>query len=897
MKVAVIGAGYVGLTMACFAEFGHEITLIGRDRKKIEMINNGKPPIYEPGLEEILRRGVQAKKIKATNDYSVVKESDVVFICVGTPSNEDGSIDLSQIRTSSGQIAEQLKSLDRFIVVVVKSTVVPQTTVTVVKPILENVSDKKCGVDFGIAMNPEFLKEGDAVEDFVHPDKIVLGTLDNRSYEILEKLYSCLDKNIVRIKTDPTTAEMIKYVQNSALASRVSFINEMANICEKLSVDIDEVSYAIGLDSRIGPKFLKEGPGFGGSCLVGHERIFIGNPHPSLSQLSSAFETNLNKNHVIALGYKNNSKFMRVKHITKRSYKGVIIKIKTQMGRGLEVTSDHPMVIVNDGKFVIKHAHEVKIGDRIPLITSLPYYPQDKIDLIGLINESDFLKKIKVRPILGSFSQFKDTLHSSINLPTSVKYEFFRKNYLPLEVYLMLEKKENMPFKREDIFLFTSKGDTTYTPATIGLNKNFWKLVGYYLAEGNISYEKCKRGTRARIQFHFHKCEREYIDDVCKILKQLGIKYALQYRGEITTTVVVSSRIFACLLDDILSLGSNSYEKRIPNILFFEDEAKKKALLCGLFRGDGYVEFHNNSKAVSYILGTASEELAHGLLLLLQSIGIIAGYRIKKLKKSTVPAHFIRISCFDQVKRLIFFDKKRNKMIKGRLSEYRKFISPIGFKKYDRYSTVTIKNVDKYFDKRDVFSLELCDSPHLFVTSHGMIVHNCFPKDVKALFAVAKSVGENPLMLKTILDINARQPHRLVDLAEKAIGSLKNKNIAVFGLAFKADTDDMRESPAIIVINDLLKNGAKVKAYDPKAMKNAKEIFGDSIEYAESKEECLRGVDLCMILTEWDEFKRMDLSIVKCPIVDGRRIISPKEAEKHGILYMGIGWKNTKVDL
>jgi UDPglucose 6-dehydrogenase len=397
------------------------------------MINQGKPPIYEPGLDEILKRGVISKKIRATDDYGVIKDSDVVFICVGTPSNEDGSIDLSQIKTSSAQIAEQIKSMNRFIVVVVKSTVVPKTTVDVVKPILENVSGKKCCVDFGLAMNPEFLKEGDAVEDFIQPDKIVLGTLDDKSYKILQKLYSCLDKDVERIKTDPTTAEMIKYVQNSALASRISFINEMANICEKFSVDIKEVAYAIGLDNRIGPKFLRAGPGFGGSC---------------------------------------------------------------------------------------------------------------------------------------------------------------------------------------------------------------------------------------------------------------------------------------------------------------------------------------------------------------------------------------------------------------------------------------------------------------------------FPKDVKALLAISKAAGEDTLMLKAILDVNASRPYRLINMAEKVLGNLKNKNIAVLGLAFKSNTDDIRESPAIVVVKELLNKGAKVKAYDPEAMESTKNVFGSSIEYAKTKEECFRGADLCMVLTEWEEFKNIDLSNIKCPIVDGRRMTNPEDAKKHGIKYMGIGWKN-----
>jgi len=168
---------------------------------------------------------------------------------------------------------------------------------------------------------------------------------------------------------------------------------------------------------------------------------------------------------------------------------------------------------------------------------------------------------------------------------------------------------------------------------------------------------------------------------------------------------------------------------------------------------------------------------------------------------------------------------------------------------------------------------------------------SCFPKDVKALRALARSKGIDSSILDTTLLINDKQPSRLIDLTTDLLKDLKNKKIAVLGLAFKSDTDDMRESRAIPIINTLLEKGASIKAYDPKAINNAKEIFGDKIQYSANMEECINGVDACLVITEWEEFKNIDLSKIKCPIIDGRRIINPQKAKDIGLVYKGIGWK------
>ncbi|RLF29782.1 MAG: UDP-glucose 6-dehydrogenase [Thermoplasmata archaeon] len=265
MNISIIGTGYVGLvTGVCFAKLGNKVICVDVDEKKIEMINKGVPPIYEEGLEQLL---VENKgRIEGTRDYEyAIQNTDVTFICVGTPSRDDGSIDLKFVKEAAEEIGKQLRSKDRWHLVVVKSTVLPGTTGEVVLPLLERHSGKKAGVDFGVAMNPEFLREGVAVRDFLEPDRIVIGYYDDKSREVLRRLYSGFSCSIV--ETSLSAAEMIKYASNAFLATKISFINEIGNICKKLGIDTYEVADGMGMDKRIGRAFLDSGIGWGGSCF------------------------------------------------------------------------------------------------------------------------------------------------------------------------------------------------------------------------------------------------------------------------------------------------------------------------------------------------------------------------------------------------------------------------------------------------------------------------------------------------------------------------------------------------------------------------------------------------------------------------------------------------------
>jgi UDPglucose 6-dehydrogenase len=275
MKISVIGSGYVGsVTAACFAEVGHEVVCVDIDKKKMDQINEGIPPIYEEGLGELLQKHA-GKNLTASADYeAAIRKTDISFICVGTPSAEDGDIDLSIVRAATASIGKVLAKKDGYHVVVVKSTVVPETTEKFVLPVLEETSGKVAGKDFGVAMNPEFLREGKAVYDFMHPDKIVVGAIDQKSGDLVSELYRTFECEVTR--TNPSTAEMIKYANNSLLATKISFANEIGNICKNLGIDTYEVMEAVGKDSRISPRFLNSGAGFGGSCFPKDVKALIG---------------------------------------------------------------------------------------------------------------------------------------------------------------------------------------------------------------------------------------------------------------------------------------------------------------------------------------------------------------------------------------------------------------------------------------------------------------------------------------------------------------------------------------------------------------------------------------------------------------------------------------------
>ena len=287
MKLAMIGTGYVGLVSGvCFSDFGHDIVCVDKNPAKIESLEKGEVPIYEPGLDDLMHRNVAAGRLGFTLDLaSALKGADAVFIGVGTPTRRgDGHADLSYVYAAAKEIAE---NLDGYTVIVTKSTVPVGTNREVARIIRETNPE----AEFDVASNPEFLREGAAIEDFMRPDRVVVGVESARAKEVMAQIYRPLSlRNAPVMFTGLETAEMIKYAANAFLATKITFINEIANLCEKVGADVKEVSEGMGRDNRIGSKFLNAGPGYGGSCFPKDTNALarIGQEHAAPQRLVEA---------------------------------------------------------------------------------------------------------------------------------------------------------------------------------------------------------------------------------------------------------------------------------------------------------------------------------------------------------------------------------------------------------------------------------------------------------------------------------------------------------------------------------------------------------------------------------------------------------------------------------
>ena len=294
MKICMIGSGYVGLVSgSCFSDLGNNVICVDNNLNKINNLKNGVIPIYEPGLKELILRNVKHKRLHFTTDLSKsIQKSDIIFICVGTPTNKkNNEADLKYVY----QVVKDIKkNLNKYKIIVTKSTV-PVTTGDKIEKLLKTKNNEKL---FNVVSNPEFLREGEAIRDFMFPDRVIVGTKNNKANNILKNLYSpIIKKKGIYFNTSRRAAEIIKYAANAFLATKITFINEISNLCEKLKVDITDVSLGIGTDERIGARFLRAGPGYGGSCFPKDTRALVSTSKKFKTDLSIVRSTiNSNEN-------------------------------------------------------------------------------------------------------------------------------------------------------------------------------------------------------------------------------------------------------------------------------------------------------------------------------------------------------------------------------------------------------------------------------------------------------------------------------------------------------------------------------------------------------------------------------------------------------------------------
>jgi UDPglucose 6-dehydrogenase len=885
-RITVIGCGYVGLTTGvCFAHLGHDVTCTDVDVQRVERLNRGEVPILEAGLENLMREGMNGGRLSfVVGSVDSAARSEFVYLCVPTPQGADGSADLSYIEAAANEIGSHLEPET----IVVNKSTVPVGSTRVVEQALGRG-------DVPVVSNPEFLREGTAVHDFLHPDRIVIGAEDQGAAVRVASLYIGIAAPIV--VTDPPSAELIKYASNAFLATKVSFVNAIAAVCEAVGADMNDVVLGMGYDKRIGHEFLRPGPGWGGSCFVGTESVLV--RRGGQIRLLTFEELWKDVDAVGTSGWEVLSwrdggvtpEFERIERFTARSYEGDVVDVRTKMGRRLTVTRDHPMVVGDgaSGRTVDRLAGDLTPEDWLPIAQGFPLVVDDvgfgrtldSLDASGLTTDQVIVRLDDL--------QVQLLRQRRADLPSARRNDALRSRTLRLSELAAL----GIPTLRGR---FGTATNGTYVPDVIPYDEDFWQMVGLYLAEGHIGVD----GRRTRVCWSFNlDGEEELAEAVRSYWEGFGVKTTVR-RLPTTLQVSLSSRILGSWFEHVLRLGRDCYSHRVPDQIWTAPEAQKRALLRGLWDGDGSWSFVNGGPSVVLEYGTVSRALADGMVRLLADLGIVARLKVGRTPKSTVDTYWLCVSGADQVEASLWlFPDDEAAIIQRSLAMQQRRILPTGYRRLDQKNVAWVRVVSA--ERRrfvgTVYSLEV-PATHTVVTSFGLVSHNCFPKDSRALVRIAEDAGYAFGLLEGVVGVNSDQFDRVANKAvELAGGSVDGKTVAVWGLTFKARTDDLRDSPSLEVVHRLQAKGAKVRAFDPSVSlpldaRRSADLNG--IEVVTDPYAACEGAAVLLVLTEWDEFKWLDFdkvaAVLEAPrVVDGRNLLDREALRRRGFEYRGIG--------
>jgi UDPglucose 6-dehydrogenase len=885
--IGVIGAGWVGLvTAAAFAELGHQVHVRDIVQEKVESLARGEVPIYEPGLSELLQRN--AERLHFTIEMGdVLPNAELLFCCVDTPPSYSGDADLSRVERV---VADLGGSRDHALVM--KSTV----------PVGTGRSIRRRADELGYVSNPEFLKEGTAVDDFMHPDRVVVGEDLNGGAAFSDRvaaLYEPLGAPIVR--TDVASAEMIKLASNAFLATKISFINEIANVSEELGANVDEVARGMGLDSRIGPQFLRAGLGYGGSCLVGEETVLVRQGERTrviaLEDLFRELAGGLNEirpHGLEVLSWRDGAdapEFLSVEAVTRRPFDGELVELRTKMGRRLSCTPDHPFVTA-DG---VKLASELTEEDWLPVAqnASASEAAPDELSMLDGMEHAGLEEHHLIVRLAA------EEVERVVALPAAERAVGFahrrgtgeRTHDVRRTGAMRLDEARRFGVSLRGASLGSARNGT-YVPAALTADSSFWRVVGLYIAEGHVGSD----GARRRLQWSFHPTgEMDLVEEVAGFWERHGVKATVR-RGATTTNVSVSSRLLAGFFEGTLGLGRNSYEKRVPDLIWSRSLEHKRALLAGMWRGDGWAGLVNGGPGVMLDYGTASPRLADGLLRLLGDLGVVARLKVGRTAKSTCDNYWIQISGAQQVERL--FDLVRpvdRDRLRASIESQKRRIAPTGYRRRSSKGNaawVRVRGTGRRRFSGPVYSMEVPEA-HTFVTTGGLVTHNCFPKDVTALKQLAGNTGYHFQLLTAVIEVNELQKRRAIGKLQKHLGSLVGKEIALLGVAFKPNTDDIREATSLVLAGRLQSEGAHVRVYDPIASEKARGLLSGA-RVTDSAMDALDGADAAVLVTEWPEFRELDWADahgrMRHPlVVDGRNFLDGDLIEQAGFTYEGVG--------
>jgi UDPglucose 6-dehydrogenase len=891
--IGVIGVGWVGLvTAACLAELGHEVWARDIVPEKVESLSRGEVPIHEPGLPELVAKN--AERLHFTTDMApVVEHARLLFICVDTPPTYSGDADLSRVESVLSELGE---SNDHALIM--KSTV----------PVGTGRSIQRRRPGTGYVSNPEFLKEGSAVADFMKPDRVVVGA-DEGSREFAERvsaLYRPLDAPVV--STDVASAEMIKLASNAFLATKISFINEIANVSEELGADVLEVARGMGLDDRIGSQFLRAGIGYGGSCLAGEETV-LARHHGrttllTFEQLWRRLEedgeeqpedgviTPGNLEILSFLPEQQEPIFLPVMCVTRRDYEGDLLEVRTKMGRRVRCTPDHPFLVTDADGAPLRRvlAEDLTEDDWLPIAMKRDE-PADSAAMASILSAVEAAElspeRLIVRPA-------REEVAALVARPIEERRAIFTR--APSAPGRTGDVKRTGAMRFDEACLgeasvrgahFGTARNGNFVRHEIELDEDFWRVVGLYIAEGCAS--------RNTLIWSFHRDREDHLADE---VVAYWSRHGLAPRVNLTPTskqARLSSRLAASWWTGVVGLGRNSYEQRLPDLIWDRPDRDKWSLLSGLFEGDGSWSLQNGGPSVVIEFGTISDELADGVLRLLAELGIVASRRVGGVAKSTKDTHWIRISAADQVERAIELIPKRDRVgALASIARQTERIAPTGYRRSEAGSVrVRVAGIRRRPHSGPVYSLEV-PGAHSITVSGSIALKNCFPKDVQALKQLAGNTGYHFQLLTAVIEVNELQKRRTIGKLQKHLGSLVGKEVALLGVAFKPHTDDIREATSLVLSGRLQGEGANVRVYDPVAAGRAGGMLGGA-RICESALEALDGADAVVLVTEWPEFGELDWANdvkhrMRVPlVVDGRNFLDRGELEKAGFTYEGIG--------
>jgi len=895
--IGVIGVGWVGLvTAACFAELGHEVWARDIVPEKVESLSRGEVPIHEPGLPELVTRN--AERLHFTTEMSeVLERAGLLFVCVDTPPTYSGDADLTRVEAVLADVGDSNEHA-----LVMKSTVPVGTG--------RSIQRRRTGI--GYVSNPEFLQEGSAVSDFLKPDRVVVGAEERASAfaDRVEALYAALDAPVVR--TDVASAEMIKLASNAFLATKISFINEIANVSEELGADVGEVARGMGLDDRIGPKFLRAGVGFGGSCLAGEETVLVrhygrttlltfeelwrrleedGEEEPQEGVITPAALEVLS-----FLPEQQEPIFLPVMCVTRRDYEGDLLEIRTKMGRRLRCTPDHPLLVTDGDGSPLRRvlAEDVTEQDWVPLAMRR----SEQADASRMASIMSAVEAAELSPDRVIVRPAAEEIAVLVRRPIEERRTIFA-NAASASARTK-SVKQSGALRLDEACL----GDVSLRAATLGtaphgnyirddiqLDQSFWRVIGLYLAEGCASRSQ----TKNVIIWSFHpERERHLVREVAGYWSRQGV-VPRSYRTPTAQTVNLYSRLVVDWWLHVLGLGRTSYEQRLPDMIWDRPESDKWALLSGLFEGDGSWSLVRGGPSVVIEFGTISDELADGVQRLLCELGIVNSRRIARTKKSTKDTHWLRISGADQVERAIELVPQRDRPgVLASIGRQTKRIAPTGYRPNGSGSVrVRVARVERKWFEGQVYSMEV-PGAHTFVSSGGLVSSNCFPKDVQALKQLAGNTGYHFQLLTAVIEVNELQKRRTIGKLQKHLGSLVGREVALLGVAFKPDTDDTREATSLVLSGRLAGEGANVRVYDPVAARKADTLLAGA-RICESALDAVQGADAVVLVTEWPEFRELDWAgdvkgRMRVPlVVDGRNFLDREALVAAGFTYEGIG--------